>query len=107
MVDRVVLAGLVRTAGERIYQSDSTALSLNSTTLAAGGGFLRLSVESGDCRIFFDAAAALTPTTGVLYQKDSVYEFVGFNDTGFRVIHNTGEAATVINVERYKFVGEG
>lgn len=108
MTTRVVFPGLVQTALERIYQSDSTALGLNSTTQAAGGSYLRLSVETGDCRITMGGlAASLTPTTGILLQQDTVYEIDNFGSTGFLVIHGTGVAATVVNVERYKWEGEG
>ena len=106
MSKSAILPGLIRTANERIVQNNSTAVGLNSTTLAAGGSYLRLSVETGDCR--FLMGGTLTPTTGVLLQKDTIHIIEGFNNTAlFKFIHNTGEAATVINVEKYKFEGEG
>ena len=99
MTQRIILAGLTATALERLVLN-STAVSLNGTTRAAGGSFLRLSVEGADAR-YSEGATAPTATTGVLLQADQVYEFSGYNGTSLlKFVKST--AGAIINVMRYK-----
>lgn len=104
MVNRITLAGLTATAFERKILN-STGSSLNSTTRAAAGGVLRISVETADARFRSDGTAP-TGTTGVLIQKDTAYEFYGYNGTSDLQFAGDAGGASVLNVERYSHPGE-
>ena len=101
---RVMMAGLVPTAFEKITLN-STAVSLNSTTRAADGSILRISVETAAAR-YKDFGGAPLKSTGVVIQQDTTYEFIGYNGTAALRFCGVAGAASVLNVLRYKYVGE-
>lgn len=106
MSNRIIFSGLIPTAFERVIQNNTTAVAFNSTTLAAAGSFLRFSVETNDVR-WRDDGTDPTATTGVLLQKDTVFEMVGYNGTSKLKFFKAAGGTSVINVTRYKYDGEG
>lgn len=104
MTQRITLAGLAATAFERKILN-STGSSLNSTTRAAAGSVLRVSVETANARMRSDGSAP-TGTTGVLLFSNTTYELFGYNGTSDLQFAGDGDAASVLNVERYKHPGE-
>ena len=104
MTQRIILAGLIPTAFEKITLN-STAVSLNGTTRAAGGSVLRMSVETANAR-YRDDGSAPTKVIGVVLQADTAYEFFGYNGTSALKFCGSAGAASVLNVMRYAHVGD-
>ena len=100
----VIMAALEPTAFEKITLN-STAVSLNSTTRAADGSVLRFSVETAAAR-YRDDGTAPQKSTGVVLQQDTTYEFIGYNGTAHLKFCGVAGGAAVLNVARYKYVGE-
>jgi len=98
------MSGLIPTAFGR-HVLNSTAISLNSTVLAATGSFLRISVETDNAR-FRDDGTAPTGTTGVVLQSGAVFEMDGFNGTSKLQFVGDAGGGAVLNVARYRYTGE-
>lgn len=104
MVDRIMLAGLIPTAFQKITLADSTAVGLNSTIRVLGGSVLRVSVETQDAR-FREDGTDPTLTTGVSLFSGVTYLWEGFNGTSALKFQRSTGTCT-LNVQSYKHVGD-
>ncbi len=104
MTDRIMLAGLIPTAFQKISLANGTAIGLNGTIRELGGSVLRLSVETQDAR-FREDGTDPTLTTGVRLFSGVTYMWEGFNGTSALMFQRSTGIST-INVQSYKHVGD-
>ena len=99
-------AGLI-SAGYQRSTTNSTAVSLTSTIIAAGVSAFHVSVETRGARLRADSTAP-TKTTGVLLTTTgSPYFFDAFDGSGnFKFVSNTSTAG-VVNIQAWKRAGDG
>jgi hypothetical protein len=91
--------GLIPLALQTISLTNSTAVSVNSTTKTAQ--VLDISVETQPVRYRIDGTAP-TLTTGVLIQKDTYIRIERYNGTGALSFQRSTGAATV-HIQPYKY----
>ena len=98
---RAVEGGRIPVAFQSMSLADSTAIAVDSTVRAAGAHLLVISVETQPVRMRADGADP-TLTTGVVYQKDILYEFPGYNGSSDMAFQRTTGTAEV-SIMAYKY----
>jgi hypothetical protein len=81
--------------------ANSTAIAVDSTVRAAGAHLLLISVETQPARMRADGTDP-TLTTGVIFEKDVLHEFTGYDQTSQMKFQRTTGTATV-SIMAYKY----
>ena len=98
-VKRVGLAGLLPVYFEVLTLEDSTAIALSSTA-QANAHVLYISVETNSARMRADGTDP-TLNTGVVFEKDVLHVFEGYDGTSDMKFQRTA-STSVVSIQSYK-----